>query len=235
MKLKVITPTSKSNSIEVEAAIFGQKDNPQLLAQAVRVYLSNLRHGNSKVKTRSLVKRTHAKWYRQKGTGNARHGSRNAPIFVGGGVAHGPTGLQNWHKDLNQKMKAQALRVALSLQAENIVVTDNLNNLKGKTSEAAKILKKMLGETKRTVVVLGDNSLLMRRSLANLDRVLVANVNELNALQASLADTIILTKDSLKALEIRLAVKKKTVKKAVVAKPAAVKKPAAKKVSAKKK
>src|SRR3990172_5217016 len=194
MKLKVITPTSKSSSIEVSDAIFGQKSNPALLAQAIRVYLSNLRQGTSKVKTRSEVKRTHAKWYRQKGTGNARHGSRNAPIFVGGGVAHGPKGIENWDKQLNRKMKAQALRVALSMQAEKIVVTDNLNGLKGKTSEAGKLLKKMFGELPRTVVVLGENTDLIRRSIRNIDQVLSVGVTELTALQVALADTVIFTK-----------------------------------------
>src|SRR5690554_4960009 len=105
MKLTVITATSKASSIEVSDAVFGQKANPTLLAQAVRVYLSNLRQGTSKVKTRSEVSRTRAKWYRQKGTGNARHGARSAPIFVGGGVAHGPNGQQNWTKSLSRKMK----------------------------------------------------------------------------------------------------------------------------------
>jgi len=228
MKLKVITPTSKSSSIEVSTAIFGQKANPQLLAQAIRVYQSNLRQGTSKAKTRSEVNRTHAKWYRQKGTGNARHGSRNAPIFVGGGVAHGPTGMENWTRQLNRKMKAQALRVALSMQAEKIVVTDNLNGLKGKTKEAAKVLSKMLGELGRTVIVLGENTALMRQGLRNIDRVLPTSVTELTALQVAVADTIVLTKDSLKALETRL-----TAKKVVKVKPA-VKKVAAPKQAVKK-
>ena len=144
MKLKVITPTSKSSSIEVSDSVFAQKSNPALVAQAVRVYLSNLRQGSAKVKTRSAVKRTKSKWYKQKGTGNARHGSKNAPIFVGGGVAHGPTGNENWKKDLSRKMKSKALRVALSMQVENIVVTDNLNSIGGKTTEAVKFLNKMV-------------------------------------------------------------------------------------------
>ena len=207
MKLTVITPTSKSSSIEVSNQVFGQKANPQLLAQAVRVYLSNLRQGTSKVKTRSEINRTHAKWYRQKGTGNARHGSKNAPIFVGGGIAHGPKGVENWDRQLNRKMKAQALRVALSMQVEKIVVTDNLNGLKGKTKEAAKLLTKMLGtDVGRTVVVLSENSSLMRRALQNIDRVLPVAVVELTALQVALADTIVFSKNSLQALEARLTV-----------------------------
>lgn len=234
MKLKVITPTSTS-SIEASNAIFGQPANPALLAQAVRVYLSNLRQGTSKVKTRAEVNRTKAKWYKQKGTGNARHGARSAPIFVGGGVAHGPTGKQNWDKVLGRKMKAQALRVALSVQTDKIVVTDNLNSLKGKTAEAAKLLNKMLGKRGRTVIVLADNSQLIHRSIRNIDRVLPIHVMELTALQAALADTIVFTKQSLEALEVRLAAKKKRVLAVkLVEKKVEVKKPVVKKTTVKK-
>lgn len=236
MKLKVITPTSKASSIEASNAIFGQPANPALLAQAVRVYLSNLRQGTSKVKTRAEVNRTKAKWYKQKGTGGARHGAKSAPIFVGGGVAHGPTGKQNWDKALSRKMKAQALRVALSVQAEKIVVTDNLNSLKGKTAEAAKLLHKMLGDSGRTVIVLGDNSQLIHRSIRNIDRILPISVMELTALQAALADTIVFTKASLQALEVRLAAKKKRVLKVkTVEQKTEVKKPVTKKPVAQKK
>ncbi|NCN45416.1 MAG: 50S ribosomal protein L4 [Candidatus Pacebacteria bacterium CG10_big_fil_rev_8_21_14_0_10_36_11] len=205
MKLNVITATSKSSTIEVSDDIFAQKSNPTLIAQAVRVYLSNLRQGTSKTKTRSNVARTKAKWYKQKGTGNARHGSKNAPIFVGGGVSHGPTGLENWTKALSRNMKAQALRVALSMQAEKIVVTDNLNSLSGKTAEAVKILNKMIDNPGRILVVLAENNGLLRRSLDNVEKVLTVPVLEVNALQIASADTVIFTKDSLKAIEARLA------------------------------
>ncbi|MBT4123921.1 MAG: 50S ribosomal protein L4 [Candidatus Pacebacteria bacterium] len=226
MKLKVITPTSKSSSIEVSDSVFAQKSNPALVAQAVRVYLSNLRQGSAKVKTRSAVKRTKSKWYKQKGTGNARHGSKNAPIFVGGGVAHGPTGNENWKKDLSRKMKSKALRVALSMQVENIVVTDNLNSIGGKTTEAVKFLNKMVDMNGKIVVVLGENNELLRRSLQNLQRVITVPAIELNALQVAMADTLIFNKDSIKVLEDRLVIEKPV---APVAKEIAKKAPAKKK------
>lgn len=230
MKLKVITATSTS-TIQASDALFARPANPTLLAQAIRVYLSNVRQGTSKAQTRSQVSRSKAKWYRQKGTGNARHGSRNAPIFVGGGVAHGPTGLENWTKNLNQKMKAQALQVALSAQVENIVVTENLSSLKGKTAEAAKLVQKMLGETQKLLVVVGDDSKLIYRSLRNLSFAMVVNALELNALHVATADTIILTKEALKTLETRLEAKTKATPSPAKKTTASAAKPAAKKTT----
>ena len=209
MKLKGMTATSRSSTVEASDAVFGQPANPVLLAQAVRVYLSNLRQGTSKVKSRSYVKRTKSKWYRQKGTGRARHGSRNAPLFVGGGVAHGPTGQENWDKKLSKQMKIQALRVALSMQADKIVVTDNLNSLKGKTAEAAKLFNKMFDEMKKTLVVLGEDTAMIRRSVHNLPQVMTIGVDELNALHVAAAETIVLSKHSLERLEKRLATRQK--------------------------
>jgi ribosomal protein L4 len=146
--------------------------------------------------------------------------------------------MENWTRQLNRKMKAQALRVALSMQADKIVVTDNLNGLKGKTKEAAKVLSKMLGEMGRTVIVLGENTTLMRQGLRNIDRVLPISVTELTALQVAAADTIVFTKDSLEALETRLATKKalkaKPEVKKVTAVPAVAKKASKKSASTKK-
>jgi large subunit ribosomal protein L4 len=94
MKLNVFGNTGKNTELEVSNEVFGQKPVASLLAQAVRVYLSNQRQGTSKVKTRADINRTKKKWYKQKGTGGARHGARTPSIFVGGAVAHGPTGLR---------------------------------------------------------------------------------------------------------------------------------------------
>lgn len=85
--------------------IFATKPNQALLAQAVQIYLARARQASAKVKTRSEVNRTKKKWFKQKGTGNARHGARTAGIFVGGGVAHGPNGQQ--HYKLNLAAKTQ--------------------------------------------------------------------------------------------------------------------------------
>lgn len=114
---------------------FSAKENKALLAQALHVYRANSHTGSSRVKSRGEVARTTAKWFRQKGTGHARHGARSAPIFVGGGVAHGPKGT-SVSLTLPSKMRKKARDVALSMKAknENVMVVDGLSTLKNTKS-----------------------------------------------------------------------------------------------------
>jgi large subunit ribosomal protein L4 len=107
--------------------IFGIEPNVSVMHQALVRQMANRRLGTHKTKTRSEVSRSKAKWYRQKGTGRARHGSRNAPIFVGGGIAHGPQ-PRSYTQRMPRKMHQLALRSALSAKAaaQRIVVLDGL-------------------------------------------------------------------------------------------------------------
>jgi LSU ribosomal protein L4P len=124
----------KVGTINLPPEIFAAEVNPPLMAQAVRVYLANQRKAHPKTKTRAEVNRTKAKWYRQKGTGRARHGSRAAPIFVGGGVAHGPTGEQNYQLKMPKKMKKAALFSALTskFKEKEILVVKGLEKIEPK-------------------------------------------------------------------------------------------------------
>ncbi len=110
---------TKGENTTLPKSIFGIKADPALLAQAVKVYLSNQRSAKAKVKTRGEIDRTNHKIYKQKGTGGARHGSRAANVFVGGGVIFGPTGGQNYKLELPTKMKRKALLGAISQKAED--------------------------------------------------------------------------------------------------------------------
>jgi len=115
MKLDVLSTSAKKlATISVSAKIFNAKINPSLMNQAVRVYLSNQRLASARTKDRNDINVTHAKVWRQKGTGRARHGSRNAPVFVGGSKTHGPSGFQNFYLKLPQKMKQLSLFSALT-------------------------------------------------------------------------------------------------------------------------
>lgn len=233
MTIKMHSATSKDSTTQVADEIFGQKVNKQILAQAIRVYLSNQRQGTNKVKTRSENRRSKSKWFKQKGTGNARHGSRNAPIFVGGGVAHGPKGLTDWSLKLTSKMKKQALIGALSAQAENIVVTGQLKNLSGKTAEGQKLINFLAKDANKVLVIINNTQTQVLRSLNNIENVLLTKASRVTALEVALADQVILEKDAIKVLEERLIGKKEKQTEKVVTDASDKKEVDTKKVAAK--
>ncbi|GIK84079.1 MAG: 50S ribosomal protein L4 [Patescibacteria group bacterium] len=222
MKVTSITASNKFSTVTVSDEVFGAAINKELLSQAIRVYLSNLRQGTSRVKTRSEVTGSRRKIWKQKGTGNARHGAKSAPIFVGGGVAHGPKGIENWDLSLSKVMKRKALISALSAQAENIVVTDNLSEIEGKTKNAAKLLNTINVTGKKVLLVLDEGSKDILRAFNNIPEVIVMQDSLVNALDVASVESIIMTKAALKNIEARLAVKnqKDVVAKAEVAKEA---------------
>lgn len=184
--------------------IFATKPNQSLLAQAVQIYLARARQASAKVKTRSEVNRTKKKWFKQKGTGNARHGARTAGIFVGGGVAHGPNGQQHYKLNLAAKMKNKALLSALALQSKQTFICDELANLDGKTKSAVKLLADKLSPEKRVLVIVEQVSEPMRRSLANLTMVFTTTASNLSLLALTRADIVICSHQGIKALEKRL-------------------------------
>ncbi len=206
MKLTVHNTTGKNSTMTVSDEVFGQPENKPLLSQVVRIYLSRLRQGTSKVKTRAEVTRTTKKWFKQKGTGNARHGSRKPNIFVGGGVAHGPNGTANWNLKLSQAVKQKALITALSAQAKQCVVCSDIEKLDGKASSGARLLKAIAPDSHRILVVADQIDDRALRSLQNLENVVVTRAQRLNTLEVFYADTLVFTKKALEALEARLGV-----------------------------
>lgn len=191
----------RSGSVALSEAIFGQKPNKVLLAQAVRVFLSNQRHSHAKTKRRGEVKRSTRKIYRQKGTGGARHGARSAPIFVGGGIAHGPRGLQNYHLKLSQKMAKKALISALSARAQRgeLVVAD-LEGIEAKTS----ILASLLQKNKLDSLTLVYTSPTIQRAGRNIEGLNPISASTLSAYEALVGKALLLTKEALQSLEARL-------------------------------
>lgn len=139
------TNGKKLKKMTLPKEIFGVKPNEFLIAQAVRVYLANQRQASAKTKSRGEVKASGRKIWRQKGTGRARHGDRKAPIFVKGGIAHGPTGMENFKLKMSKKMKKLALFSALSskFKDKKVIVIDGLEKIKPKTKEMGKITKNL--------------------------------------------------------------------------------------------
>lgn len=160
---------------------FGEKVNLNLLAQAIRVYEDRAHIGLAKTKTRAEVNRTKKKLYRQKGTGGARHGSRRAPIFVGGGVAHGPRPIKR-ELFLPAGMKKRALTSALSLKAKNgeVVAVSGVEKLI-KTKDAQTLTDKILKEIKNvntlTFALAEDGNKNAFRNLKSVDAVIFKNLN----------------------------------------------------------
>ena len=195
----------KVGTINLPPEIFAAEVNPPLMAQAVRVYLANQRKAHPKTKTRAEVNRTKAKWYRQKGTGRARHGSRAAPIFVGGGVAHGPTGEQNYQLKMPKKMKKAALFSALTskFKEKEILVVKDLEKIEPKTKKMAEVLKKIqiLNSKFQILLVLPkllENVVLAGRNLENLE---IAQAADLNTYQVLASDKLIFLPESIDKLK----------------------------------
>lgn len=202
MQLAVLSTSNSAKKVTVSAQVFGAEVNPVLIAQAVRVYQARLRQGTSKTKTRSEIARTKKKWFKQKGTGNARHGARTPNIFVGGGVSHGPNGMQNWDLELSQAMKHQALISALSLQAKNAVILDAAT-----AKSDAKALRKLItkhSEDKKTLVILPETQVEILRKIQNMGTVLVTTADQVTVWQVAMADVIVLLEETVTRLETRL-------------------------------
>ena len=190
--------------------VFGvEVANHQLVKQAYETYLSNGRDNLAVVKTRGLVSGGGKKPWKQKGTGRARFGSSRNPIWRGGGIVFGPTGLENYTKKLPVAAKRQAIRQALSLaaSADKIVVVENLASKDGKTSDIVKLFTK-LGAKRRVLAVVTDKTPELVRATANLGDVKLASATYVNVFDVMNADTIVLTADAQKAVEAWLGGKK---------------------------
>lgn len=203
MKATVVTiKGEETEKMILTEKLFGAETNPKMLAQAVRVYLSNQRQGSAKTKTRGEVKKTTAKMYKQKGTGRARHGSYAAPIFVGGGIAHGPSGDQNYKLKMTATLRKLALINALSDKAHKsrIVIISEADKASGKTSEAKKILiKTKIDGSTLTIVSSLQNKLL--QELKNLEKMTVVKPNQLNAYIIVQHNNLFITPEAIKELE----------------------------------
>lgn len=181
MKVSVLNMAGNEvDTVDLPGAIFEANINRDLMHQALVRQMANARRGTHKAKSRSEVNRTTAKWYRQKGTGRARHGSKRAPIFVGGGVAHGPK-PRSYEKDMPRKMRRAALCSALSAKAGNgdIVVVDKLVMDAPKTKEMAGVLDRLTG-TSSILLLIGDWDENVAKSARNLPEVTTLRANYLN-------------------------------------------------------
>src|SRR5689334_24161100 len=205
MKTKLLSLDNKSQGeIELKDEIFGLEPRADLIQRVVVWQLAKRRSGQHKVLTRGEINRTKKKMYKQKGTGQARHGARSAPLFVGGAKAMGP--VNHSHEfDLPKKVKALGLKHALSAKAKagSIVILDEAKSRDIKTGALAK----QFGEMKlgRALVVDGEFDNNFQLSARNLADVALLPVSGINVYDIMKSDKLVLTTAALKAIEARLA------------------------------
>jgi len=193
------TKLAKASSFTLPKEFTG-KVNEQLLAQAIYVYRDRKHAGYSKVQTRAEVTLTKAKWYKQKGTGRARHGAKSAPIFVGGGVAHGPKGVKRV-LDLPKKMKKAALVSALALKAKEnkVAAVRDLSVIK-KTKDAQGLVDSIRdGEKgKKLTIAVAEKNKGAYKFMKNIKDVRTIRFTDLNALSVYTAGRLIVDTEAFK-------------------------------------
>lgn len=188
--------------VGLPAEIFGAKINNSLMSQAVRVYLANQRQGTVKTKNRGEVNATTKKIWQQKGTGRARHGSKRAPIFVGGGLAFGPM-PRDLSLNLSKKMKTLALFSALSskLKDQELKIVKGLETILPKTKAMAQVLKNLgIEDDKKVLLVMpkiDSSSQSVYRASRNIEGINVLTANTLNAYKVLDNKLVLLMKDSI--------------------------------------
>jgi large subunit ribosomal protein L4 len=192
----------KVDEIELRPDIFEATVNIPLMHQALVRQLANARLGTHKTKTRSENNRSKSKWYRQKGTGRARHGSRNAPIFVGGGIAHGPM-PRSYDKKMPVKMRRAALRSALSVKAaaQQIVVVDQLAMDAPKTKTMVQVLHNLSAVDGKTLILLPERNSSVELSVRNLPTARTLRAHYLNIKDLMSADYLVMPLGALEVVE----------------------------------
>ena len=206
MKVKVQTLDAKaSGDIELADAIFGLEPRADILHRVVTWQLEKRRGTARATRERSDVARSGKKFGRQKGGGTARHGDRRAPVFIGGGKAHGAR-LRDFNPSLNKKVRTLGLKMALSAKAKdgNLIVVDALDVAEGRTKTLAGQLAK-LGFGAKALVIDGD-ALNVSFALASSN---IRGINLLPAIGANVYDilkhdTLVLTRAAVEKLEARL-------------------------------
>lgn len=203
MKVPVINQSGKEvKKIDLPAEIFEVEVNMGLMHQAYVRQMANARLGTHKVQRRGEVSLTTAKWYRQKGTGRARHGARSATQFVGGGRPKGPI-PHKYTKDMPKKMRRQAIRCTLSalLRDEQLVFVDFLSLDAPKTKAMQEILTTLVGAGSTALVLTAERNENIELSVHNLENAHIIRASYLNIRDLLKFDKVIVPLDALDVIK----------------------------------
>ena len=203
IKIQTLDGSAAKGDIELNDAIFGLEPRADILHRVVTWQLEKRRGPARAARERSEVARTGKKFGRQKGGGTARHGDRRAPIFIGGGKAHGPRARTFGHS-LNKKIRALGLKMALSAKAQggSLIIVDSLDVDSGKTQVLVGQLAKL--GVNRALFIDGDaTNLSFARASANIGGVNLLPVIGANVYDILKHDTLVLTRAAVEQLEVR--------------------------------
>ena len=205
MKLDKLNLDGKKSHIEVLDKIFSAKINPKLVSSVLYKTNANYKGRHAKTKQQNEVSGPTSKIYAQKGTGGARHASRKAPIFVGGGIAHGPKGELAYKKrKLNKSEKKLSVASLITEKNSNkdLLIFSDFNNEIKKTKDMHSIIKKF--EITNSLMVLDKNSKeKIEKSIRNIPNVKVTDVNHFSAFDIIKFKRVVFTESSIKELEKR--------------------------------
>ena len=207
MKVDKINLDGKKSSIEVLDKIFSAKINKRLVNTVLYKTNANYKGRHAKTKQQNEVSGPTSKIYAQKGTGNARHASRKAPIFVGGGIAHGPKGELSYKKrKLNKSEKKQSIASLISdkIKNNNLLIFSDFNTKIKKTKEMNLILKKF--QISNSIIILDKTSKdNVEKSIRNIPNIKVTDINHFSAFDIVKFEKVVFTETSVKELEKRYA------------------------------
>ena len=205
MKIDKINSDGKKEAIEVADKLVSAKINNKLVSSVLYKTNSNYKGRKAKTKQKNEVTGSTSKIYAQKGTGNARHASKKAPIFVGGGVAHGPKGQSNYKKrKLNKTEKRLSIASIITKKNKinDLLILDDFQKEILKTKEMNKLLIKF--EAKNSIIIADKKSKEnILKSVRNIPNVKITDVNHFSAYDLSKFKKIIFTETSIKELEKR--------------------------------
>jgi len=205
MKIDKMNIDGKKNSIEVLDKIFAAKVNNQLISNVLYKSNANYKGRKAKTKQQNEIKGSTSKIYAQKGTGNARHASRKAPIFVGGGVAHGPKGETKYKiRKLNKSEKklSVASLITKKFKENNLIIFDDFVKKILKTKEMNRILIKF--QATNSVMILDKKSMdNIKYSARNIPNIKTTDINHFSSFDLAKYKKIIFTETSIKELEKR--------------------------------
>ena len=205
MKIDKVNIDGTKNSIEVLDKIFSAKINKQLISNVIYKTNSNYKGRKAKTKQKNEIKGSTAKIYAQKGTGNARHASRKAPIFVGGGIAHGPKGETRYKKrKLNKTEKKLSVSSLITDKNnnKNLIIFSDFDKKITKTKEMNSILKKFEATNALMIAdTISKNNIY--KSARNIPNIKITDVNHFSSFDLIKYKKVIFTETSIKELEKR--------------------------------